>query len=216
MRYTPEPNLNGYPDEVRHQAIQLYVDGGNLRRIGRHLGVSSQSAANWVNAQAAGLPETPQSAENETVELDELFTFIGEKKNKAYILKAVDRQMRCIVGWEVVWERKPKVLQHVVDQGHRARQYFSDQWELYQLLVYYPGKHTVSDGKRDTYSLEADNAELQHFLARLVRRSRCFSRCIKALCYAVKFLVYAFNRRQLFKWASPKFPAYVFQFVIPS
>ena len=81
-RYTPEPNLNGYADEVRHQALRMYVDGGNLRRIGRHLGISPQSVANWVNAQAASLPETPQPGENETVELDELFTFIGQKKTR--------------------------------------------------------------------------------------------------------------------------------------
>jgi transposase-like protein len=32
VRYTPEPRLNGYPDEVRHQALKMYVDGNNLRR----------------------------------------------------------------------------------------------------------------------------------------------------------------------------------------
>jgi hypothetical protein len=46
-------------------------------------------------------------------------------------------------------------MQQVVDQGRRARQYFSDQWELYQLLVYYPGRHTVSEGKLDTCTVEA-------------------------------------------------------------
>jgi insertion element IS1 protein InsB len=107
-------------------------------------------------------------------------------------------------------------MQQVVDQSRRARQYFSDQWELYQLLVYYPGRHTVSEGKSDTYAVEADNAELRHYLARLARRSRCFSRCIKALRNAVKLFVFAFNRRQLFKQAYPKFPAHVFQFAIPS
>lgn len=107
-------------------------------------------------------------------------------------------------------------MQQVVDQGRRARQYFSDQWELYQLLVYYPGKHTVSEGKSDTYAVEANNAELRHYLARLARRSRCFSRCIKALRNAVKLFVFAFNRRQLFKQAFPKFPAHVYQFAIPS
>ena len=84
------------------------------------------------------------------------------------------------------------------------------------MLIYYPGKHTVSDGKRDTYSVEADNAELRHYLARLARRSRCFSRCIKALHNAVKLFVYAFYQRQLFKQTFPTYPAHVFQFVIPS
>lgn len=121
-----------------------------------------------------------------------------------------------MVGWEVVWERQKEVMQQVVDQGQRAHQYFSDQWDLYQLLVYYPGKYAVSEGKRDTYSVEADNAELRHYLARLARKSRCFSRCMDALRNAVKLFVFAFNRRQLFKQAFPKYPAHVFEFAIPS
>ena len=58
----------------------MYVDGMNLRRIGRHLGVSPQSVANWVNAHAAQLPPAPLPDRVETVEMDELFTFIEEKK----------------------------------------------------------------------------------------------------------------------------------------
>ena len=54
-RYTPEPVERGYHNEIRFQAGQMYVDGMNLRRIARHLGVSPQSVANWVNAHAAQL-----------------------------------------------------------------------------------------------------------------------------------------------------------------
>ncbi|QYO63175.1 helix-turn-helix domain-containing protein [Leptolyngbya sp. 7M] len=49
-RYTPQPKEQGYPDTVRQQAIRLYVDGMNLRRIARHLGVVHQTVANWVAA----------------------------------------------------------------------------------------------------------------------------------------------------------------------
>jgi len=42
--------------------------------------------------------------------------------------------------------------------------------------------------KSETYSVEGDNAELRHYLPRLVRRSRCFSRCEKALRKAVRIL----------------------------
>jgi transposase-like protein len=82
-RYTPEPNKKGYPEEVRLQALRLYVDGKNLRRIARHLGVSPQSVSNWVNAYVAQLPNAPSPEQVETVELDELFTFIGEKKTRS-------------------------------------------------------------------------------------------------------------------------------------
>jgi transposase-like protein len=79
-RYTPEPKPRGYSDAVRLKAVRMYVDGGNLRRIARHLEVSHQSVANWVNAFAAHLPDAPVPEEVDTVELDELYTFIKRKK----------------------------------------------------------------------------------------------------------------------------------------
>jgi len=80
--YTPEPKLAGYSDEIRLQAVKLYVDGLNLRRIARHLGVNHQSVANWVNAYAAQLPAAPEPERVETIEMDELHTFIEHKKTR--------------------------------------------------------------------------------------------------------------------------------------
>lgn len=65
-------------------AIRLYVDGMNLRRIARHLGVVHQTVANWVAAQAASLPDTPPQPETVTViEQDELYTFVEAKKTSS-------------------------------------------------------------------------------------------------------------------------------------
>ena len=64
-------------------------------------------------------------------------------------------------------------------------------------------------------SLEADNAELRHYLARLARKSRCFSRSIDALRRAVKLFVHAWNRRQLHKRAFPRYACHVSDFVCP-
>jgi transposase-like protein len=80
-RYTPEPKTPGYDDDIRLQAVRLYADGMNFRRIGRQLGVSHQSVINWVNAYSAQLPARPPGPEVAgVVEMDELFSFIGEKK----------------------------------------------------------------------------------------------------------------------------------------
>jgi transposase-like protein len=79
-KYTPEPKKQGYPDEVRKKALEMYIDGINLRRIGRHLGLHHQTVANWAKAYAAELPETPMPEEVKDAEMDELFTFIGDKK----------------------------------------------------------------------------------------------------------------------------------------
>lgn len=82
QRYTPEPQTQGYSDARRLRAVQLYVDGGNLRRVARQLGVNHQSVANWVNAHAAQLPAAPLPDRVETIEMDELHTFIEDKKTK--------------------------------------------------------------------------------------------------------------------------------------
>lgn len=81
-RYTPEPKAQGYGDEIRLRAVQMYLDGGNLRRVARQLGVNHQSVANWVNAHAAQLPDAPLPAQVDTIEMDELHTFIEHKKTK--------------------------------------------------------------------------------------------------------------------------------------
>ncbi len=85
-RYTPELNENGYPQAIRQQVIRMYVDGMNFRRIGRTLGVNHQSVINWVNDHVVTLPDEPPLPDEspEVAELDELFTFIGEKKQSLH------------------------------------------------------------------------------------------------------------------------------------
>ena len=103
----------------------------------------------------------------------------------------------------------------MVEQSLQAAQYDSDACALYERLVYYPGHHDVAPGKSQTDSVEADNADLRHYLARLGRKSRCFSRSIEALRRAVKLFVYAWNRRQLHKRAYPSYTAHVMDFTCP-
>jgi insertion element IS1 protein InsB len=128
----------------------------------------------------------------------------------------VDRQTRCILGWSVVWVRTREAVQSLVDQARKAKWYYSDGFDAYQWLWYHFGRYEVSLGKAETYSVEADNAELRHYLARLARKSRCFSRCPQALECAVRLFVYCFNHRQLHKQRFPAYPAHLMDFVSPS
>jgi IS1 family transposase len=122
---------------------------------------------------------------------------------------------RCITGWAVSYHRTEAVMQAVVDMGPAATQYHSDALAVYQSLVYAPGHHTPHLDKSETYSVEADNAELRHYLARLARRSRCFSRCIIALQRALRLFVWCWNQRQLKKHTYPRYAAHLIEFVPP-
>jgi transposase len=79
-RYTPQPKEQGYSNELRHQAVRLYIDGMNYRRVARHLRVDHKSVINWVNAYAAQLEPASVPNDVNNAEMDELFTFIGSKK----------------------------------------------------------------------------------------------------------------------------------------
>ncbi len=125
----------------------------------------------------------------------------------------VERVSRCIVGWAVGPERSETVLQGVIDEAPQAWFYFSDAFTTYEALIYKPGIHLSLPNKSQTDSVEADKAELRHYLARLARRSRCFSRNLTALARAIRLFVSAWNRRQLYRLDFPNYPAHVHQFV---
>ena len=103
----------------------------------------------------------------------------------------------------------------MVDNAHKAKWYYSDAFDAYSRLWYHYGRYEVSVGKADTYSVEGDNSDLRHYLARLARRSRCFSRCIHALRRAVRLFVYCYNQRQLYKQRFPDYPSQLIDFVCP-
>ena len=96
-------------------------------------------------------------------------------------------------------------MQSVIDGAPPAAHYFSDAFLAYRELCWW-GEHTCMYDKSETYSVEADNAELRQYLARLTRKSRCFSKCIRALRRAVELFVWCWNTRQLRKQQRPRYP----------
>jgi IS1 family transposase len=104
-------------------------------------------------------------------------------------MTVVDRSTSCILGWAVDQERSEETLQKMVDHAPQAAFYFSDLFATYRQVVYYPGRYTPMPDKSETYRVEGDNAELRHYLARLARKSRCFSRCVGTDDSCIKLVI---------------------------
>jgi len=85
--YTPEPKTHGYSAEIRLLAIRMYVEGSSYGSIARVLKVNPQSVANWVTQYTTKLPPAPVPKKVRKAELDELYTFVGEKKTKSMFLR---------------------------------------------------------------------------------------------------------------------------------
>ena len=125
----------------------------------------------------------------------------------------MDRTTRCILGWLVARQVSDDQLQQWIDEAPAAHWYYSDAHPAYGELSYGEGIHLAMRDKSQTYSVEATNAELRHYLARLARRSRCFSRSLTALRYAVRLFVFCWNQRQLHKHRYPRYPSHLIDFV---
>jgi transposase-like protein len=81
--YTPDAKERGYAQETRMLALRMYVEGSSLRSIARILKVSPQSVSNWINAYVSKLPPAPMPNKPQVAELDELYTFLQQKKTKS-------------------------------------------------------------------------------------------------------------------------------------
>jgi hypothetical protein len=69
--------------------------------------------------------------------------------------------------------------------------------------------------KKETYSVEAVNSDLRHYLKRLARKSRCFSRRLEALRKNLRLFAYCYNQRQLMKQKYPQYHPPLIDFLYP-
>jgi transposase len=64
-------------------ALRMYVEGSSQRSIGRILKVSPQTVANWISNYTNKLPPVQMPKKPDTAELDEMYTFLQQKKTKS-------------------------------------------------------------------------------------------------------------------------------------
>ena len=81
--YSIELKSTASSASVKRQALQLYLEGLGFRSIGRFLGVSHVSVQRWIKKFGQELEELKSENEISIVEMDEMHTYIGNKKNIA-------------------------------------------------------------------------------------------------------------------------------------
>jgi transposase-like protein len=79
--YTVEIKSTGKPLSMKRQALQLYLEGLGFRSIGRFLNVSHVSVYEWIKSFGLNGKSLQLQEKNiEIVEIDEMHSYIGQKK----------------------------------------------------------------------------------------------------------------------------------------
>lgn len=103
-RYSVARKSNERPPETRRMALELYLEGMGFRGIGRALKVSYVTVFGWIREYGQKAGELKSDDAIEVVELDELHTYVGNKKTTVgYGLLLIDLRngsSRLCVGQE--------------------------------------------------------------------------------------------------------------------
>ena len=103
--YTAEGKNRGYSEELKKQAIKLYLEGNSGRAVGRVLGIGKNMCLYWIQKYAKNIEskETPNMRVN-VIEMDELYSFV-ERKNRFYAIMLVSRDTREILGFDIAFDK---------------------------------------------------------------------------------------------------------------
>ena len=79
--YIPNAKERTYSEEVKKQAIKLYMEGNSGRAVGRILGIGKNMCLYWIRKYAKKIePKKAPNARVKVIEMDELYSFVERKK----------------------------------------------------------------------------------------------------------------------------------------
>jgi insertion element IS1 protein InsB len=108
------------------------------------------------------------------------------KKNKKWIFKAVDRKSRKTVAW-VTGNRDVATFKKLYKQIKHLKKckFYTDKWIGFSKVL---PKRRHFAGKKHTFTIEQNNSNTRHYLARMVRKSKVISRSEFMLNASLKLL----------------------------
>ena len=108
------------------------------------------------------------------VEIDEMWSFVGNKKNQRWLWHAIDHKTGKILAY-VFGRRKDEVFKKLrkLLMPFGIKKFYTDDWGSYE-------RHLPSDkhiiGKKNTQKIERKHLTLRTRIKRLARKTICFSK----------------------------------------
>ena len=192
----------------REIARRCLMERLSLRGICRLLGVSLNWVLNFALQEWHSAPKdlgiSPKLLKMKDksklqvigLQADEVWSFVGKKKNKAWIWIVFEPEHRQVIAFHVgnrgvesmraLWDKIPRKM--------RKWCYFeTDYWEAYQKVIPVD-RHLI--GKEYTYFIEGFFAELRARVSRLVRKGLSFSKKWDNHLAALQYFFWKFNLEQ--------------------
>ncbi|QPC83155.1 IS1 family transposase [Phototrophicus methaneseepsis] len=181
-RYGTLQAQKGYDRERRAQVKRALLERVSIRGIGRIFKMSrhtvGQCLSQWLEQQVP-ISQTLLPADwDDVLELDELWSFMGNKEQKRWLSLALCRRTHQVIAYWIgnrsetsavrLWESIPEDYRHCAS--------FSDRWQAYE-HVFDRHKHRMVDkSEGETNHVERWFNTLRQRLARFTRKTLSFSK----------------------------------------
>ena len=188
-QYVAHPSSRAYSQQIKQTCIEMYLNGMGIKGISRVTKISHVTILNWIQAAGESLSDEPQDEEiPEITEIDELQTFVGNKRNKYWVWTVVNHKKKGIILW-TIGDRSHQtfVLLWSMIKCWHSFWYVTDGWKVYPMYIESPD-HLVS--KTYMTRVEGENTRLRHYLARLHRKTLCYSKSLLFLQYSIRLLLH--------------------------
>ena len=167
--------------------VKLLVEGIGIRGIARVMNIAVTTVIDRIKQIAHSIQRTYSYVKGGTYEIDELWTFVGNKENETWVMYALDRETKQVVDFKVGARTKSN-LECITQSTLMTlpRKVCTDGLNIYRAIV--PEKlHEV--GLPNTRHIERFNLNLRTHLKRLSRKTICFSKSLIMLeaCLKIYF-----------------------------
>jgi len=130
------------------------------------------------------------------LQCDEMWSFVGRKRNKQWVWIALDADSREVVAL-VVGDRSQATAQTLWDALPQAYQdgaiCYTDEWEAYAAVIPPDQHRPVKKDSGKTNYLERFNCTLRQRVSRLVRKTLSFSKKLTNHIGAIWYFVHYYN-----------------------
>ena len=159
---------------ITRKILQLMVRGSGIRDIAEVERISIGKVLRTLTESAYQIQ--PKQSHYESLEVDEFWTFVGNKNNKQWLIYAYHRETGEIVAY--VWGKRDlatvqRLKTKLKQLGIHYTRIASDHWDSF-ITAFKNCKQSI--GKLFTVGIEGNNCKIRHRIRRGFRRSCNFSK----------------------------------------
>ena len=192
MQFQSEYIYQGADPNVQLVVRNLLLRGNSLSDCRAILGVSISFVLSWLLINTKDLVITPKRKNYNKVQVDELWTYVGNKKNKEWVIYAYAPETDEILAF-VIGGRDKKTVRKLYKKLNKIQINWicTDDWSSFK-AVFPTTKHLI--GKAYTQNIEGINTAIRNFVRRVFRKTTCFSKKLDYHMAAFKLFFYYRNQ----------------------